>query len=181
MAEPFLGQIVLYACNFAPRGYALCAGQLLSIAQNTALFSLIGTYYGGNGTTTFALPDLQGRVPISSGQGIGLSDYALGEQGGVDVVTIDNSTLASHNHSFNASLNTATVTASSGNTLGKAQSGNPIHGLTKGLMYSPNAPQTQMSPQALTPVGSGGPHNNLQPYLTLNYCIALQGIYPPRS
>lgn len=181
MAEPFLGQIVLYGCNFAPRGYAFCAGQLIPIQQNTALYSLIDNYYGGNGVTTFALPDLRGRAPISYGQGPGLSDYQIGEQGGVSSVTLDNSTLALHNHSFNASLNTTTATASSGNTLGKAQKGSPIAGFTKGLMYSPNAPQTPMSPQALTPVGGGAPHNNLQPYLTLNYCIALQGIFPQRS
>lgn len=181
MAEPFLGQIVLYACNFAPRNYAFCAGQILAIQQNTALFSLLGTNYGGNGTTTFGLPDLRGRLPISSGQGPGLSLYVVGEIDGAPTVTIDTNTLASHNHAFNASLDATTATSSGGNTLGKAASGSPVKGFTKALMYSPNAPQTAMSPQALTPTGGNGPHNNMQPFLTLNYCIALSGIFPPRS
>ena len=180
MAEPFLGQIVLYACNFAPRNYAMCAGQLLAIQQNAALFSLLGTYYGGNGTTNFGLPDLRGRVPVSIGQGPGRSDYVIGEQGGVDAVTLNSTTLAAHNHAFNASLDATNTQTSGGNTLGKADTGNPTKGFTKGLMYSPNAPQTTMSQQALTAVGGNGPHNNMQPYLTLNYCIALQGIYPQR-
>jgi len=181
MAEPFLGQIVLLACNFAPRNYAMCQGQLLSIQQYTALFSLLGTYYGGNGTTNFGLPDLRGRVPISMGQGNGLSNYAIGENGGSPTVTIDSNTLASHNHAFNASLNATDTMASSPNTLGKADAGNPTKGVTKGPMYSPGAPQTAMSPQALTPVGGGGAHNNLQPFLTLNYCIAMQGVFPSRG
>jgi microcystin-dependent protein len=181
MAEPFVGQIVLYACNFAPSHYAFCAGQLVPIQQYTALFSLLGTYYGGNGTTNFALPDLQGRVPIGYGQGPGLSNYDIGENGGATTVTLDASTTAQHNHAFNASSNVTSTQASGGNTLGKADSGSPVKGFTKGLMYSPNAPQTAMSPQALTPVGGNGAHNNLQPYLTLNYCIALTGIFPPRS
>jgi microcystin-dependent protein len=181
MAEPYLAQITLYACNFAPRQWAMCQGQILSISQNTALFSLLGTYYGGNGTTTFGLPDLRGRVPLAYGQGAGLSNYAIGEVGGQPTVTLTGNEMARHNHAFNASTAVTTTGTSNGNTFGTAHVGSPVKGFTDALIYVQGNPNTTMNPQELQLTGGGGAHNNMQPYLTLNYCIAMAGIYPPRS
>jgi microcystin-dependent protein len=182
MSQPFLAQIALFPYNFAPRGWALCQGQLMSISQNTALFSLLGTYYGGDGKSTFALPDLQGRVPICSGQGPGLSDYTIGEQVGVERVTLLSSENASHNHSFNATTDAGTVVTAANNQLANAISGSRTSA-NLGLIYSAtsNAPNTSLAPNALTMTGGNQPHNNIQPYQCLSYCIALQGIYPSRN
>ena len=182
MAEPFLGQIALFPYSFAPRNWAFCAGQLMSISQSTALFSLLGTYYGGNGVTTFGLPDLRGRVPIAAGQGPGLEDYALGQASGDETVTINANENAIHNHSLNATTDPATTSVSSGNQLALAQVGSPHTGFTKGLIYSTAAPNTSLSPStAILPAGSNAAHNNIQPYQVLNYCIAVNGIFPARN
>jgi microcystin-dependent protein len=170
---PLLGQIVPFACNFAPRGWAFCAGQILSISQNTALFSILGTTYGGNGTTNFALPDLRGRVAIHFGLGAGLSPYSLGETGGSESVTLLASNLPAHSHAAVGTNNAANFTDPPG--LGWAGDG---AGVCTQFAPTPNA---QMSAKALDPTGGGLPHNNLAPVLGLNYCIAMQGIFPARN
>lgn len=161
MATPFIGQITLFAGNFAPRGWAFCQGQLLSIAQNTALFSILGTTYGGDGQTTFALPDLRGRVPLQQGQGPGLQSYVLGQKAGTETVTLTVNEMPAHNHSI-------TVTA--------VPPGGTIPAVDGQLTPTPlNA----FEASGMT--GGSQPHNNLQPYLALNYIIALQGIFPSRN
>jgi microcystin-dependent protein len=174
--DPFVAEIRIFPFNFAPKGWAFCNGQLLSISQNTALFSLLGTFYGGNGVTTFALPDLQGAVPMSAGQGPGLSDRFLGEASGSDFVTLLTSEMPGHNHTVQADFdnNNATSITPAAAVLVNA-------GTT--FTFSVNAsPQLQtMNPSMVSIAGGSLPHNNLMPYLTLNYCIALQGVYPPRT
>lgn len=182
MSSPFVAEIRMFGFNFAPTGWALCNGQLLPISQNTALFSLLGTTYGGNGQTTFALPDLQAAVPIHPGQGPGLSDRVLGEASGSDSVTLTTSEIPLHNHSFNVTTTVGTVTTSSGNQLAKPQTGNPVSGITQGRYFSTGATNATLNPAtSIVPNGSGQPHNNLMPYLVVNFCIALQGIFPPRG
>jgi microcystin-dependent protein len=170
MSQPFLGEIRIFPYNFAPRGWAFCSGQILPIAQNTALFSLLGTTYGGNGQTTFALPDLRGRVAMSSGQGPGLSPYSLGEVSGSETVTLISAQMPSHNHLMQGSNNDATDSAPQGNVPAVIPSG----GYTA-------TPTTQMNPAALTQAGGNQPHTNIQPFLILNFCIALEGIFPSRN
>ena len=166
MAEPFIGQIILFAGNFAPRGYAVCAGQLLPIAQNTALFSLLGTTYGGNGQTTFALPDLRGRAPLGTGQGPGLSNRTLGEVSGEESHTLTVGELPQHAH--------LPQVANGDQTTNRAAGSVPANGGV--YSTSPNA-----SGATTGLAGGSQPHNNLQPYLGLNYCIALEGIFPSRN
>ncbi|HUA22278.1 MAG TPA: tail fiber protein [Bryobacteraceae bacterium] len=173
MADPFVAEIRLFGFNFAPFGWASCAGQLLPISQNTALFSLLGTTYGGNGTSNFALPDLQGRVPLSAGQGPGLSLIDLGEEAGVETVTLLQTQMAAHNHAANCTNNVGTSYDPTGNVWCQDAAGNPEYG-SGGVNGS-------MSPGSLTATGGGQPHNNVQPFLAINYCIALQGVYPARS
>jgi microcystin-dependent protein len=172
MSDQFLAEIRIFPFNFPPTGWAQCDGQLLPISQNTALFSLLGTMYGGDGKSTFALPNMQSSAPIQSGQGQGLSDYVTGQQGGTETVT---SEIPFHTHSMMA-LNSdfGTLNGPSPQRC-LARSGNAT-------AYQQNSSSgiTQMSPSALTPAGQGLPHNNMMPYLTLNYCIALQGIFPQR-
>jgi microcystin-dependent protein len=170
-AEPFLGEICLYPYNFAPRGWAFCSGQILPIAQNTALFSLLGTTYGGNGQTTFALPDLRGRCAISSGQGPGLSSYSLGEVNGVENVTLLGTQIPIHSHTVAAVDDDATVGIPTGALMANIGA--------KG--YSKGAANTQMSPTMIGGGGGNQPHENRQPLLVLNYCIALEGIFPSRN
>ena len=179
MADFFLAEIRVFACNFAPNGWAFCNGQVMSIAQNTALFSLLGTTYGGNGTSTFALPNLQGCVPlhVGGGQGPGRLARVLGETGGAEAVALAQGHLPAHTH--------APVMGSAAAGDQNAPAGNlwAAGGAAKGLqMYATAAgtPRT-LHPNALAAAGSGTPHNNLPPYLPLNFCIALQGIYPSRS
>jgi microcystin-dependent protein len=171
VTEPFIGQIILVPYNFAPRGYAFCQGQILSIAQNTALFSLLGTTYGGNGQTTFALPDLRGRVPLSQGQGPGLSNYSLGEQGGVESVTLISQQMPQHNHLLSVNNQGAATGRPSGQ----------FPGVTAANAYAPSGDGSTFSPQAISLTGGNQPHENRQPYLALNYCIALEGIFPSRN
>jgi microcystin-dependent protein len=191
MADPFLGMIITVPYNFAPQGWAFCNGQILPISQNTALFALIGTTFGGDGVATFALPDLRGRVPVSSGQGPGLSVYDLGEIGGTENVTLTTSQMPPHNHVI--TLNNLTATANARNTAGNSQSpaGNlpAVEAAGVTATYS-NAPaNATMAAGAVTVTGtatasvsgSGLPLQILSPFLTVNYCIALQGIFPSRN
>jgi microcystin-dependent protein len=171
VTEPFIGQIILVPYNFAPRGYAFCQGQILSIAQNTALFSLLGTTYGGNGQTTFALPDLRGRAPLSQGQGPGLSNYSLGEQGGVESVTLISQQMPQHNHFLSVNNQGAATGRPSGQ----------FPGVAAANAYAPATDGTTFAPQAISLTGGSQPHENRQPYLALNYCIALEGIFPSRN
>ena len=174
MSDPFVGEIRIFPFNFAPTGWAFCAGQLMPISQNTALFSLLGTFYGGDGKSTFALPDMQGNVAIQSGQGQGLSDYFLGQQAGVDNVTLLVSEIPLHTHNLMASNEDGTQGSVTHNITIATSVGGKLYTTTT------NANVVTMNPQDLTPTGGGLPHNNMMPYLTLNYCIALQGIFPAR-
>jgi len=179
MSQPFLGQITLFPYNFAPRGWANCQGQLLPISQNTALFSLLGTMYGGDGRTTFGLPDLQGRAAVGQGTLAGGGTYALGEQDGVEGVTLTTSTMAGHNHNVNATTSQGTINAPAGALLATAALGPPRQS-NRGNVYNPGAPNTGLVPASVGPAGSGQPHNNVQPSLVLRYCIAINGIFPSR-
>jgi microcystin-dependent protein len=171
--DPFVAEIRIIPFNFAPRGWAFCDGQILPLSQNTALFSLLGTVYGGNGKSNFALPDLQGRVPMHPGQGPGLSLHDLGETGGSETVTLLESEIPSHNHGLRAFLDPGDLADPNTRSLARSGTGN---------LYQTNAVGlTPMSPQAIAPTGSDLPHNNLMPYLTLNFVIALQGVFPPRG
>ena len=173
-SEPFIAEIFMGGMNFAPRGYALCQGQILSIAQNTALFSLLGTTFGGNGQTTFALPDLRGRVPMGWGQGPGLSSRTLGETGGTETTTLIISQIPAHNHTLNALPASGNTSDPTGNYL--ANTGP----LDKEYLNS-GASLTPMAANSISPAGGSQPHNNIQPYLVLNFYIALEGIFPSRN
>jgi microcystin-dependent protein len=175
MADPFVGEIRIFAGNFAPTGWALCDGQLLPISQNTALFSLLGTYYGGDGKSTFALPNLQGSAPLHQGQGPGLSDYVLGQTGGTDNVTLLTSEMPAHNHQAMG------IAASGQTTPGPTVVWGTLAGRTPPPLYSSAAPDVTMSPFALGITGSSFPHNNSQPLLVLTFIIAMQGVFPPRG
>lgn len=174
MAETFIGQIMPAGFNFAPNGFALCNGQLMPIAQYTALFSLLGTYYGGNGTTNFKLPDLQGRTPLNYGSGPGIDPIAIGTQIGTESVTLVTAEMAAHSHLVNAEKNGSGAQSPIGNLPSTDTSGSGI------TSYSTTA-NTTMSVQMIQPTGNSIPHNNLQPTLTINYCIALEGVFPQRS
>jgi microcystin-dependent protein len=173
MSEPFVAQIQIFGFNFAPQGWAFCQGQLLPISQNTALFSLIGTQFGGDGRSNFALPNLQDSVPIGQGQGPGLTQRNIGDTGGEPFVTILSSQLAGHTHPANCNNAVGTAYDPAGQVWSQDAGGNPEYG---GVAVA-----GQMSPNAILQAGGGQPHNNLQPYLALNYCIALQGIFPSRN
>lgn len=202
MSEPFISTIMLWPANFAPRGWAFCYGQILSIAQNTALFSLLGTVYGGNGQTTFALPDLRGRVPLGTGQGPGLAPYSLGEIGGTETITLTTAQMPMHNHAANftstpglgvsVKLNASENAATTDKPAAGLQLGDAVPNTTR--IYTPTAGnQVELGGvvAALTgavtgtvTVGLAGgslPVPNQQPYLALNYVIALQGIFPSRN
>jgi microcystin-dependent protein len=175
MSDPFVAEIRIFACNFAPTGWATCDGQLLPISQNTALFSLLGTFYGGDGKSTFALPNIDGSATLNQGQGPGLSDYFLGQQGGEEFLTLLQSEMPVHNHNFAVSTEAGVQgTLNNEVVLGKS---------TAGSLYQTNtsANLVQMNFQALSIAGGSLPHNNMSPYLTLLYCIAMQGIFPPRG
>lgn len=173
MADPFVAEIRIFGFNFAPRGWAMCNGQLLPLSQNTALFSLLGTTYGGNGKSNFALPDLQGNAVMQPGQGPGLSLHDLGETGGSATVTLLQSEIPVHTHAMRASADPANAqTPGPALTLARSAGGAAYSTTTTGL--------ETMAPQTLAPAGGDAPHNNLMPYLTLNFCIALQGVFPPR-
>ncbi|HEX8129723.1 MAG TPA: phage tail protein [Pyrinomonadaceae bacterium] len=170
MADPFVAEIRIFPFSFAPKGWAFCAGQLLPLSQNTALFSLLGTTYGGDGKSTFALPDLQGRAPMHPGQGPGLSLHDLGETGGAETVTLLESEIPAHSHTLRAVEDDGSFFTPVNMYLAAGNS-----------MYVNANPNTTMASQALTPAGGDQPHNNMMPYLTFNFCIALQGVFPPRT
>jgi len=174
MADPFVAEIRIFPFNFAPKGWAWCDGQLLPLSQNTALFSLLGTTYGGDGKSNFALPDLQGRAPMYPGQGPGLSLHDLGETGGSETVTLLESEIPSHSHSLIAQNTPANVAApSSAVTLARSSGG---------FAYQATNPTAvAMSDQKVAPGGGDQPHNSMMPYLTFYFNIALQGVYPPRT
>jgi len=174
MATPFIGQITLFAGNFAPRNWALCNGQLLSIAQNTALFSILGTTYGGDGRTTFGLPDLRGRVPIHPGQGPGLSSYQLGQQAGTENVTLLTNQLPAHSHAVNAVANGGNQASPVGNLPAIESTGTSMD-------YSNATATGQMSPGMIASAGGNQPVPVVQPYQCINFIIALQGIFPSRN
>lgn len=175
MSDQFLAEIRVFPFAFAPRGWAMCDGQLLSISQNTALFALLGTTYGGDGKTTFALPDLMGSAPMQQGQGPGLSMRSLGEAGGEPYVTLINTEMPVHTHALQAFVGRgANTNAPAPDVTLSSSQGNFVYDSA-----TPN-PFVQMYPGMLAPAGGSRPHNNLQPYLTLNFCIALQGIFPAR-
>lgn len=169
MADAFIAEIRIVGFNFAPTGWAFCNGTILPISQNTALFSLLGTIYGGNGQTTFALPNLQGRMPLAPGQGPGLSPRSLGESAGVEVVTLLASEIPSHTHSIPSSSAVAPTAGVSG-----------APSLSSAKPYHPGPADVSASAGAVSAAGANQPHNNMPPYLAMNFIIALQGIFPPR-
>ncbi|GAA0909730.1 tail fiber protein [Virgisporangium ochraceum] len=176
MSEPFLGEIRLNAFDYAPNHWALCNGQLLPIAQNTALFSLLGTYYGGNGISTFGLPDLRGAGPIGFQQGPGLTGYEIGARGGAATVTLTSAHLPAHTHvAMGADVRGTT------NTPADATWARAMLGRVRDTTYAAAPDATLMAPDALIPAGHGQPHPNLPPYLTVTFVIALQGLFPPRD
>ena len=182
MAQPFLGQITVYPYAFPPYGWADCNGQLLPIRQYSALFSLLGTQYGGDGTTTFALPDLQGRIPVGQGQLPGGSNYTMGETGGQESVTVGITSMPQHSHGLTANTGKGTTNNPSGMVLATPLVGGGHGGAAdKGNIYNPANPDTQMAGSSLALTGGSQPHNNVQPSLVLRYCIALQGIFPSRA
>ncbi|HEY0946473.1 MAG TPA: tail fiber protein [Opitutaceae bacterium] len=164
MAQPYVGEIRMFAGNFAPAGWLFCAGQLLPIAENETLFNLIGTTYGGDGESTFALPDLRGRLPIHQGNG-----FILGENGGAEAITLTVSQIPSHAHPLLASSDQANTPNPAGNVFAATQTATP---------YFDVAPSSALSPQTLTPVGGSQPHTNFQPYLCVHFIISLFGIFP---
>jgi microcystin-dependent protein len=177
MAEPFLGEIRIFAGNFAPRGWALCNGQILAISQNTALFSLLGTFYGGNGTSTFALPDLRGRLAVNQGQGPGLSSYTIGEQTGTESVTLLTTNMPAHTHLINASTGAADLGSPAGAVLAVPYDSTGV----AGTGYTKTPANTQMAPNAVGLAGGSQPFSILQPLLAVTFIIALQGIFPSRN
>jgi microcystin-dependent protein len=173
--DQYLGEIRLFTFNFAPKGWAFCAGQLLSIQQNTALFALLGTYYGGNGVNTFQLPDLRSRVPNHMGSGPG-GTYGIGEIGGVENIQLFANQIPAHTHVFQATTTKGTSDRAFTHMLG--QSGGSTNSQAA---YAAPANTTTLNPMSIQPAGNGLPHSNIQPYLALNYCISLTGIFPSRN
>ena len=173
MSDPFVAEIRIFCFNFAPTGWAFCDGQILPLSQNTALFSLLGTVYGGDGKSNFALPDMQGNVPMHPGQGQGLSLHDLGEMGGSETVTLLQSEIPSHAHTLRGNVAPGDGQVPTDSAVARTVGASP---------YIPpaGAPIVQMSPFSLSPAGGDLPHNNMMPYLTLNFCIAMQGVFPPR-
>ncbi len=172
MSEPFVGEVRMFAGNFAPRGWAFCDGQLLAVSQNDALFSLLGTIYGGDGRTTFGLPDLRGRIPIHAGSGPGLSPRRLGAKGGAENVTLTVNQLPSHTHDMQAIGQNANTPNASGNLLAQTPTVD---------LYITETPVQGMASTAVTNTGGSRSHTNLMPFLCINYIIALFGIYPSRQ
>ena len=170
MSEPFVAEIRIFAGNFAPRGWAFCNGQLLPISQNTALFSLIGTTYGGDGRSTTALPNLEGRAPMHPGRGPGLTDRRLGQRGGAESIALTEAQMPQHNHSMEVSVEDGDRRSPAGGYFGRGTA-----------LYAAPENLAPMAAQSLPDAGGSQPHNNMQPYLTINFIIALVGLYPSRS
>ena len=168
----FLGQILMFAGTYAPQGFAFCQGQLLPISSNSALFAILGTQYGGNGQTTFALPDLRGRIPVGTGNGPGLTPRLAGQKFGQEDVSLTVQNMPSHNH---------TPVAYEGRGGDETSPSDNTWGAGSGNAYNSNAPNTSMSNNAISQTGGNMPHNNVQPSLGMNYIICLQGIFPPRN
>lgn len=175
--DPFVAEIRIFACNFAPNGWAMCNGQIMSISQNTALFSLLGTTYGGDGRTTFALPNLQSSAPVHAGQGPGLSLRDLGENGGEESVTLQTSQMPVHTHTPNALLANPSNNSDPNGLTWANPGGRPAPNYFASAVGTP----VTMNASAIAPAGGSQPHNNMMPYLALNFCIALQGVFPPRG
>ena len=177
MSEPFIAEIRAFGFYFSPYGWAYCNGQLMPISQYTALFSLVGTTFGGDGVSTFALPNLQGRAPMHWGNGTGLSSYAWGQPSGTEIVTLTQSQMPQHNHAIQVAEAPSGSGEATPTPTGSTWLGDSSH------TYAPGgtAPDTQLSPKAISTTGGSQPHNNMQPYLTVNFCIALDGIYPSRN
>ena len=175
MAEPFIGEIRMFAGNFAPRDWSYCNGTLLAITQNQVLYSLLGTYYGGDGRTTFGLPDLRGRVPVHQGQGPGLSSRLMGQKFGAETVTLTTTQLPSHTHELQASSDQATSDAPAGLVLAKGDE------VTFDRIYTTDPPANDLSPQAIGNTGGSQAHDDMMPFLCLSFIIALQGTYPSRN
>lgn len=171
MSQPYVGEIRLFAGNFAPNGWAFCDGQLLSIADNVVLFELIGTTYGGDGQVTYALPDLRGRVPVHQGNG-GQSNYVIGESGGTETVTVAAAQMPTHRHAMLASTSAAGATHGPAEVLGSSIAMN---------LYGTGTPNMAMDPNAITKVGGGQPHDNLPPFVALSYIVSLFGIFPSQN
>jgi microcystin-dependent protein len=190
-ANPVMGELAIFSFNFAPRGWSKCDGQILSIAQNTPLYSLLGTTFGGNGTTTFALPDLRSRVPIHIGQGVGLGNYLMGQKGGAEAHTVTQQQMPTHTHPFMASASGANTPLPLNGVLGSANNlyvpdiiTDPDNeraralAATKPAMYSSGTVLTTLDPRTIASTGGSQPHENRQPFLVLNICIAVQGTFP---
>ncbi len=173
MAEPFIGEIRMFAGNFAPRGWAFCDGQLLAVAQNDALFSLFGTIYGGDGRTTFGLPDLRGRVPVHMGQGPGLTDRRIGARGGAETVTVNGNQLPQHSHALRGSTSLGSDTSPAGNV--------PATGAGANLYKAGAAAEVTMDAEAITAAGAGQSHANVMPFQCVHFIVSLVGIYPSRN
>ncbi len=178
MSQPFMGEIRAFGFGFAPKAWALCNGQLLSIQQNQALFSLLGTFYGGNGTTNFALPDLRGRSPLNFGQGPGLSNYVIGERIGTETVTLLSTQIPQHNHLWAANNGAGDAPSPLSNFLSGAVN---TSGGTQKTYGAAGGATVPLATTMLAATGSNAGHQNMQPYLVVNYCIALQGIFPSRN
>jgi microcystin-dependent protein len=182
MSSPFVAEIRIFAGNFAPKGWALCNGQIMPISQNTALFSLLGTMYGGDGKSNFALPNLQGGAPLQAGQGPGLSLRDLGESGGEQTVTLLQTEMPQHGHSVSATVTTGTTATSTNNQLALAKAGGSKTSAGNVVnYYSTTAANTQLAPFGMSIAGGSLPHNNMMPVLGLTFIIALQGVFPARS
>jgi len=176
LADPYIGEIRMFAGNYAPMGWATCDGQILPIQQYTALFAILGTTYGGNGTTTFGLPDLRGRAPIHMGAGNGLTPRQIGQNGGAEKVTMTSAQMPAHNHVVNASSQEA-----GGNNPANMVPAVAVDGNEAPVSVYSTAGNTTMSPQMISQAGQGQPHDNMQPFLCVNFIIALEGEFPPRS
>ncbi|MFN8531781.1 MAG: tail fiber protein [Anaerolineae bacterium] len=172
MSNPFIGEIRMFAGNFAPNGWAICDGSLVAISENETLFNLIGTTYGGDGQSTFALPDLRGRIPVHQGQGPGLQNYVIGQQAGTETVTLTVNQMPSHGHPYVGTLNPAAATSPNNSVFARAA----------GDVYTSDlSSMSPMAPQSVSQIGGSQPHDNVMPYLVINFIISLFGIFPSPS